>query len=726
MKSRIRSVQKLFWAVLLVGTSVDVRGVESTPNGMTTRSMATDRNRVMETTVMDATCDMNPIPMQEPLSTTEANKRLLDAAKRGDLDEVKFLTDNGREHKPDPKYVGDALKHAAQEGHADVCTALISGPVKPSAEWVGRALRCAVVERHVDAFKVLSSRDCPIEPSAEYVGSSLEFAARMGYEDVCEYFLSENCPVRLTAEQVGYALQMAAGEGHENVCKVLISGRVRLTAEWVGYALQHAVVGRHVGACKYLISGRVRPRAEDVGFSLEFAARMGYVEECKILLSSRILRSSEWVGGALISAAQEGHADVCEYLLSLGLGRRLVKPSLQDVVRALESAARVGDVNVCEYFLSDNCPFRLTAEHVGRALETADVNVCEYFLSDNCPLKPSPQHMARALESAVMGNRPDVCKVLVKSDRWGQLSKKNWKDTMKKVEDAMISVMRRVYGIETAGNTIKALIENTTGELHKWVILKLNDHIESTVGAVGKVLESYLDNNNLPDNSVVKLMNHFQCEPRDPAVVTLLLNRRLEEKNGISEELVRRLIPPQAPKYDDGSTMNVHSNMTPNQRADSVNSRFTNQKLAGLARHPGIQLKGEKGRSHCVYEIINKFIPGVMVKDPEIIINCKKRFHMDTTTGNPQIRENTDMDTIHMDTTTGNPQIRENTDMDTIHMDTMTGNLQIRENTDMDTIHMDTTTGNLQIRENTDMDTIHMDTMTGSPQKRQKTDHEGN
>jgi hypothetical protein len=700
MKSRIRSVQKLFWAVLLVGTSVDVRGVGSAPNGMITRSMATDRNRVMETTVMDATCDMNPIPMQEPLSTLEAGSKLLDAAKRGDLDEVKFLTGNGREHKPDPKYVGDALQHAAQEGHADVCTALISGPVKPSAEWVGRALRCAVVERHVDACKVLSSRDCPIQPSAEYVGFSLEFAARMGYVEECEILISSG--ILISSEWVGRALKSAAGGGHVNVCKALISGRVRLTAEQVGDALQHAVVERHVGTCKYLISGRVRPSAEYVGFSLEFAARMGYVEECKILLSSRILRSSEWVGRALKSAAGGGHVNVCEYLLSLGLGRRLVKPSLQDVVRALESAARVGNVNVCDYFLSDNCPFRLTAEHVGRALETADVNVCEYFLSDNCPLKPSPQHMARALESAVMGNRPDVCKVLVKSDRWGQLSKKNWKDTMKKVEDAMISVMRRVYGIETAGNTIKALIENTTGELHKWVILKLNDHIESTGGAVGKVLESYLDNNNLPDNSVVKLMNHFQCEQRDPAVVTLLLNRRLDEKNGISEELVRRLIPPQAPKNDDGSTMNVHSTMTPKQRADFVNSRFTNQKLAGSARHPGIQLKGGQSRDHPVlYTIINKLVPGVMVKDTEIIDNCKKR----------EEKQNSK---------------KKKLDGKIFHMDTMTGNLQIRENTDMDTIHMDTMTGNPQIRENTDMDTIHMDTMTGNLQKRQKTDHEGN
>ena len=111
MNSKIRSVQKLFWAVLLVGTSVDVRGVESTP------SMTTDKNRVMETTASNVPL----MGMQEPTSTEEAAKRLEDAAKKGELERVKELT-----HKVFEEHVGKALRDAVEEGHVEMCEVLFS------------------------------------------------------------------------------------------------------------------------------------------------------------------------------------------------------------------------------------------------------------------------------------------------------------------------------------------------------------------------------------------------------------------------------------------------------------------------------------------------------------------------------------------------------------------------------------------------------------------------
>ncbi len=780
---------------------MNVRGVESTPNGMITRSMATDRNRVMETTVMDTTASNVPrIPVQEPLSTEEANKRLKDAAKRGDLDAVKELThkyaaqlskqDVGLafawsvEHrdvrqfllgqecpiKPTPKWVGDAFACAAMRGDLDAVNDILSGPIQPTQKWVVVALKNAVKNGHVEivqkivqeVVKIFNPKTSPVDKFHEYwAGETLEWVTLSPTEDgTWATPTEEGAWATMHLEIVKNLLDAAMKGDLERVKELIHKDAAQLSEEDLGLVFAWSVEHRDVRQFLLGQNCPIKPGPKWVGDAFAYAAMKGDLDAVNDILSGPIQLDPKFVRDALRNAAKNGHAEIVQEIAKISppntspfdesrenlpqFINQCPRRSGVDkyykywVSRALEWAKRSGHLEIVKIFNQKDFPVNyylsgFESHPILLAMGKGHLNVLEHLLGQDYPI-PLGRGTSYCIFQNFFSNHLSAIQKKKKEIDWKVfnflLSGKCWakpiqlevEEVRKNLKGIMADAMANEFDIETAGNTIKALIEDTTGELHKWVILKLNDYIESTGGAVGKVLEFYLDNNNLPDNSVVKLMNHFQCEPRDPAVVTLLLNRRLEEKNGISEELVRRLIPPQAPKDDYGNTMNVHSKMTPKQRADFVNSRFTNQKLAGSARHPGIQLKGGQSRHHPVlYTVINKFIPGVMVKDTKIIDNCKKREEKQNSK-----KKKLDGKIFHMDATTGNLQIRENTDMDTIHMDTMTGNLQIRENTDMDTIHMDTTTGNLQIRENTDMDTIHMDTMTGSAQKRQKTDHEGN
>jgi hypothetical protein len=233
---------------------------------------------------------------------------------------------------------------------------------------------------------------------------------------------------------------------------------------------------------------------------------------------------------------------------------------------------------------------------------------------------------------------------------------------MGKVEDAIISEM-----------DVK---ENEN--LHKNAILMLNDYIESRGNAVGPVLESYFNSNDLPDGDVVKLIRHFQDQPRDPALVTSLLNRFLEGKKGISEELVRRLVP----------DLTVEANKT---NFASKKILYPASLLRQLSKNPGIM-----GSHHSTLIIIDDFTREVRIKDTAKIeklgdyLFCNAPDRTSSVKGNILSEEkinvseddNNNAD-VRIHTMTGNPQIRENTGTDTIHMDTTTGNLQIRKKPDM-------------------------------------------
>ena len=77
-KKQTRSAQKIFWALLLVGTSVNIHAVEST-----------DANSATENSVIDTTSNRPPW-MIEPTSIKEANERLLEAVANNKLDAVKY------------------------------------------------------------------------------------------------------------------------------------------------------------------------------------------------------------------------------------------------------------------------------------------------------------------------------------------------------------------------------------------------------------------------------------------------------------------------------------------------------------------------------------------------------------------------------------------------------------------------------------------------------------
>jgi hypothetical protein len=694
MKSRIRSFEKLFWAVLLVGTSVDVRGVESTPNGMITRSMATDKNKIMETTVMDATCDMNPIPMQEPLSTLEAGKRLKDAAMKGDLERVKELIHKyaaqlSEEHvglafawsvehrdvrqfllgqecpiKPTPKWVGDAFAFAcAARGDLDAVNDILSGPIQPTQKWVVVALRNAAKNGHVEivqkivqeVVKIFHPKTSPVDKFHEYwAGEALKWVTLSPTED--------GTWATMHLEIVKNLLDAAMKGDLERVKELIHKYAFQLSEEDLGLVLTRSVEHRDVR--QFLLGQEcpINPTPKWVGDAFACAAMKGDLDAVNDILSGPIQPTQKWVVVALKNAAKNGHVEIVkilsqkDFIVNYSLSRSENHP----ILLAMEK----GHLNVLEHLLGQDYPIPIG---IGTSY-----CIFQNFFSNHL----------YAIQKKKKEIDWKVFNFLLSGKCWAKPIQLKVEEIRKRLEGIMADAMANEFDIETAGNTIKALIENTTGELHKNVILKLNDYIESRGNAVGPVLESYLDNNNLPDGDVVEIIRHFQYQPRDPALVTSLLNRFLEGKKGISEELVRWLAP----------DLTVEATKT---SFASKKILYPASLLRQLSKNPGIM-----GSHHSTLIIIDDFTRGVRIKDNAKIeklrdcLLCNAPDRTSSVKGNIFIEETINLhDDLYVDRISSvkenilseekiNVSEDDNNNAE-VRIHTMTGNPQIRKKADM-------------------------------------------
>ncbi|CAD5113494.1 DgyrCDS2656 [Dimorphilus gyrociliatus] len=116
------------------------------------------------------------------LSLVDLGKRLIEASKRGDVNEARMLMSNGAPFTTD--WLGTSPLHfAAQAGHLDMCEALLRAGISRDARTkVDRTpLHCAAQEGHYDVVELLLKNSADIEAKDMLQMTPLHWAVERGH-----------------------------------------------------------------------------------------------------------------------------------------------------------------------------------------------------------------------------------------------------------------------------------------------------------------------------------------------------------------------------------------------------------------------------------------------------------------------------------------------------------------------------------------------------------------
>jgi ankyrin repeat protein len=128
---------------------------------------------------------------QKATEQERANRNLLDAAEKGNLEEVKRLLDKGAE--VDARDIGDwtPLHLAADKGHTDVVRLLLDrgADVEASTDRGRTPLHHAITEGHTDVATVLLDRGADIDATDDDGQSPLDLAIFIRNIDVARFLI---------------------------------------------------------------------------------------------------------------------------------------------------------------------------------------------------------------------------------------------------------------------------------------------------------------------------------------------------------------------------------------------------------------------------------------------------------------------------------------------------------------------------------------------------------
>lgn len=224
-----------------------------------------------------------------------AQELLEDAAKRGDMEDLKLAINDGGKPKAN-RYA--ALRNAAMFGHANIAKKLLDHTNAHGAGF-NEAFLHSVSRQHPDITKEFLPY---VNPSLgviagaflgsmktvktflgrggnplEYKSEALHQSARMGWDDIFDLLLPLSDP---KAEQ-SRALISAAGHGHAGMVKKLLP--ISDTQTKNGAALYHAAAGGHAEIVELLLPHSKPKKAKSL--ALQEAAKNGHAACVELLLA---------------------------------------------------------------------------------------------------------------------------------------------------------------------------------------------------------------------------------------------------------------------------------------------------------------------------------------------------------------------------------------------------------------------------------------------------------
>ncbi|KAA0193017.1 GA-binding protein subunit beta-2 [Fasciolopsis buskii] len=181
-----------------------------------------------------------PIPHNDPrlfshvshaFSLVDLGKRLLDAAKNGDVEEVKSLMNNGAPFTTD--WLGISPLHfAAMNGHLSSCEALLRAGISRDARTkVDRTpLHLAAQEGHADIVELLLRNGADISAKDMLRMTALHWAAERGHAHVVQMLMRFGANAHLQNKFEMTPLDIAESKGHRDARDAMLNTQYDLVS----------------------------------------------------------------------------------------------------------------------------------------------------------------------------------------------------------------------------------------------------------------------------------------------------------------------------------------------------------------------------------------------------------------------------------------------------------------------------------------------------------------
>ncbi len=166
-------------------------------------------------------------PAFDDVRAKELGEQLIQAAKKGLLDEVRLLVERGASVDSRGTWGMTPLMWAASKGHGKVVRLLLDrgADVNAQASNSSTALMWTAFAGHRHLVKLLLDRGARINDQSNCGRTALISAAFNGHDEVVSLLLDEGADPEIKDGEGREALAYASGRGHRVVADLLIRGR---------------------------------------------------------------------------------------------------------------------------------------------------------------------------------------------------------------------------------------------------------------------------------------------------------------------------------------------------------------------------------------------------------------------------------------------------------------------------------------------------------------------
>ena len=306
---------------------------------------------------------------------------LVDAAKKGDLEEIKRLLEEGYYIDTYSASGLTPLMWAAKKGHKAAVECLLASKAKVNERSNGfTPLLCAAQQSNGEIVQILLKNGANIDAKNNEGQTALMIAAAQGHKEIVKTFLAHGIHPNEQDDEGTTALMFAAEQGHTEVLQLLLQAEVEKDVQnkhGVTALMMAAKTGQGQ-ALRMLINHKATIDKRDSynRTALISAAQNGRCEIVKILLDAGAFINAQDKSGAtaLIVAASRGYKEIVALLLSRGADRTITFQALNGVrgLTALMIAARNGHDEIVK-LLIDQTSLNVQAKDGATALMRAAI-----------------------------------------------------------------------------------------------------------------------------------------------------------------------------------------------------------------------------------------------------------------------------------------------------------------------------------------------------------------
>ncbi len=159
--------------------------------------------------------------------------QLIDAARNGNLQEIKHLIAHGANVNIRTVLGSTALHWAARKGHAAIVEYLVShgADVNASNEYSETALHWSAWNGHVGIIKLLVSQGAIVNAHNENGNTALHLAAREGHASAVEYLVKNGADTNIRNEDGNTPLYWAVMDGNATIIKIIEGANRKSSSE---------------------------------------------------------------------------------------------------------------------------------------------------------------------------------------------------------------------------------------------------------------------------------------------------------------------------------------------------------------------------------------------------------------------------------------------------------------------------------------------------------------